>query len=172
LVALALLEATIAPPLGLANGGTNRMNRQPAGPYAVTAFTSPSPLTVGIADVSFSIERADNGDLEPDARIIITAEPVGHSGRAGVFEATHDQASDPNFYAANVRLDTAGRWRMDAKVIGLQGEGAVGFEVEVGEPIAADRLVRGLAVVAAIWIVAGAWIIRSRRRRGRAGVGR
>jgi hypothetical protein len=147
-----------------ANGGTNRLNRQPAGPYAVSAFTSPSPLPVGVADVSFSIEWADSGLLEPDARIIVAAQPVGHSGTAGVFEATHDQASDPNFYTANVPLETAGRWRLDVQVIGLRGEGAVAFEVDVGESSTTDRLIRGVAVVAAIWIAAGAWIIRARRR--------
>src|SRR5436189_4752153 len=107
---LALVLAGPAP-AALANGGVARTNRASAGPYAVTIFTSPTPLGVGIADVSASVERADTGDLEPDARVIIAAEPVGHAGQAGVFEATHDQASDPSFYAANVRVDTTGTWR-------------------------------------------------------------
>ena len=167
LLLLGLAVCALAPSTVRANGGTNRLNRQPAGPYAVSVFTSPSPLTVGVADVSFSVEWADTGDLEPDARIIISAQPVGHPGQPGVFEATHDQASDPNFYAANVRLESAGRWLMNVQVIGLRGEGTVAFEVDVGETISADRLVRGIAVVAAIWIVVGAWIIR--RRRGSTG---
>ena len=79
-----------------------------------------------------------------------------------MFEATHEQASDPNFYAANVALDTIGRWRMDVRVMGLRDQGAVEFEVEVGETIPADRLVRGLVVVAAIWVAVGVWIIRGR----------
>lgn len=107
-------------------------------------FTSPTPIVVGTVDVSVSVERADTGDLEPDARIIVTAQPLGHSGQPGVFEATHDQASDPNFYAANVRLDSTGRWRLDVQVIGLRGEGTVSFDVDVGEAgISAERIIRG-----------------------------
>src|SRR5206468_7682231 len=117
----------------VANGGTVRTNRAPAGPYAVTVFTSPTPLVVGIADVSTSVERADSGDLEPDARVIVATEPVGHAGQAGVFEATHDQASDANFYAANVRLDTTGTWRFAIQVIGRQGEGGLTFDAPVEE---------------------------------------
>ena len=153
----------------VANGGTVRTTRAPAGPYAVTVFTSPTPLVVGIADVSTSVEYADSGDLEPDARVIVTAEPVGHSGQAGVFEATHDQASDPNFYAANVRLDSGGRWRMNVQVIGRAGEGTVSFEIETGEGTSADRIIRGIAAVAAIWIAVGAWVYLRRRRRKQAG---
>jgi hypothetical protein len=166
-VATLLLAVTwvFLPLSGQANGGTVRANRQPAGPYAVSIFTSPTPLAVGIADVSVSIERAENGDLEPDARIIIAAEPVGHAGQPGVFEATHDQASDPNFYAANVRLSSTGRWRFDVQVIGRLGEGTVTFDVDIAEGIPPDRIVRGVAIVAAIWVGVGFWIYRRRRRR-------
>jgi hypothetical protein len=152
------------PATAVANGGTARTNRAPAGPYAVTVFTSPTPLVVGIADVSMSVEYADSGDLEPDARVIVTAEPTGHVGQAGVFEATHDQASDPNFYAANVRLDSSGRWQLGVQIIGRSGEGAVSFEIETAEGIAADRVIRGVAAVAFIWIAVGAWYLRRRRR--------
>ncbi len=121
-------------------------------------------MVVGIADVSVSVERADSGDLEPDARVIVAAQPVGHDGQPGVFEATHDRASDPNFYAANVRLDSSGRWRLEVQVIGLRGEGAVSFEVEVGEAgIFAERIIRGAAVVAVISIAVGFWMYRRRR---------
>jgi len=149
----------------LANGGTPRTTRARAGPYAVTVFTSPTPLGVGVADVSASVERADTGDLEPDARVIIAAEPVGHAGQAGVFEATHDQASDPNFYAANVRLDSTGTWRFAVQVIGLRGEGALTFDAPVEETGAStDRVIRGALVVAVIWAVVGVWFYRRRRR--------
>jgi hypothetical protein len=131
----------------------------------VTVFSSPTPLLVGIADVSVSVERADTGDLEPDARVIVTAEPRGHPGHRGVFEATRDQASDPNFYAANVHLDSSGRWSLGVQVIGLHGGGAVAFEVDAGEATTStDHLVRGVAVVPAIWIAVGFWMYRRRRR--------
>ena len=161
-----LLALAVSPFAALANGGTVRTNRATAGPYAVTVFTSPTPLVVGVADVSVSVEYTESGNLEPDARVIITAEPVGHAGQPGVFEATHDQASDPNFYAANVRLDSAGRWKLDVRVIGLQGDGAVGFEVETVDGASRERVVRGLAAVALIWLVFGLWTYRRRRRVG------
>ena len=160
-----LVSVLFAPPAAYANGGTLRMNRQPAGPYAVTIFTSPTPLTPGIADVSASLEFADTGDIEPDARIVIAAQPVGHAGQAGVFEATHDRASDPNFYAANVRLDSAGAWRMDVQIIGLRGEGTVAFDVDIAENVSGERILRGAAVVVAIWLGVGAWVYWRRRRR-------
>ena len=44
-------------------------------------------------------------------------------------------------------------------------EGAVSFEVETGEGTSADRVIRGVAAVAAIWIAVGAWVYLRRRRR-------
>jgi hypothetical protein len=77
------------------------------------------------------VEWAESGDLEPDARVVVIAEPVGHRGAGGAYEATHERATDPGFYAADVLLPSAGRWRLEILAQTIRDEGAVAIEVDV-----------------------------------------
>jgi hypothetical protein len=114
-----------------ANGGTLQLSRAPAGPFGLTVYTSPTPLREGLADVSVAVEWAESGDLESDARVVVIAEPIGHSGAGGAYEATHERATDPGFYAADVLLPGAGRWRLEILAQTIRDEGAVVIEVDV-----------------------------------------
>src|SRR5689334_5892537 len=114
----------------LANGGTPQLTLEPAGPYELTVTTSPSTLRVGQADVSVLVYQAASGELFQDARVTLTTEPLGHPGQRGQFAATHDQAENKLYYAANVQLPEAGRWRIGVQVRSSLGEGATSFEIE------------------------------------------
>lgn len=131
LSALAALGTTTA----LANGGTIQLADQPVGPYAVTVFTSPSPLRVGTADVSVLVVRAGTNDAVLDAQVRVTTEPVGHDGPGGSFEATHAQATNKLLYAANVSLPSDGPWRLTVAVAGPEGGGSAAFTVDVSPAI-------------------------------------
>jgi asparagine N-glycosylation enzyme membrane subunit Stt3 len=63
--------------------------------------------------------------------VTVTTEPLGHAGQKGQFAATHDQAENKLYYAANVQLPEAGRWRISVQVRSSLGEGASSFEIEV-----------------------------------------
>lgn len=134
LIILTLILTMVAPPdAALANGGVVQLSRQDIGPYQLTAFTSPSPIRVGIVDVSVLLERAGTTELVQNARVTVTAEPVGPAGPAGrgrIFPATHENATNKLYYAANVELPRAGRWRLTVQVEGAEGKGGASFEVD------------------------------------------
>jgi len=149
-----------------ANGGTLQLSRAPAGPFDLTVFTSPTPLRVGPADVSVAVERADSGDVEPNARVIVLAEPVGREGARTAYEASHERATDPSFYAADVSLTSVGRWRFEVLVQNAAAEGSASFEADVPPP--STPLSPRLTLVGVVGLLAMAVVLGLRwcHRRG------
>lgn len=117
-------------PTVLANGGTVRLSNEPAGPYQVSAFTSPSPLRTGTVDVSVLVQRLGTGEQVPDVQVTVTVEPAGGQGDRRSYQATHEQATNKLYYAANVQIPAEGRWRISIDVVGQSGAGSAAFEVE------------------------------------------
>jgi hypothetical protein len=148
-----------------ANGGKVQVERQPAGPYAVTVFTDPTPIPVGVVDVSVAVQPVGSSFFVPNAQVTITTEPIGHPGAGATYPATHEQADNKRLYAANVDLPQAGRWRLTVQVTGPFGDGALGFEVEAGSTQPAQGvLAAALVVLAGILLALGGWRITRRRR--------
>lgn len=147
-----------------ANGGTLQVSRAPAGPYAVSVFTSPSPLRTGEVDVSVLVQRADADELVQDARVLVTAEELDHFGAPVEAPATHAQATNKLYYAAELDLLREGRWRFRVQVAGAAGEGTVGFEADVAPTTLLDRplLLVALALLPVLLLVW--WRSRARRR--------
>ena len=149
-----------------ANGGTIQVSMERAGPYEVTVFTDPNPIVVGTLDVSAMVERPGGG-LVQDARVLVTATPVGDVSGGGTYEATHDQATNKLFYAANVQIQRAGRWQIEVAITGSSGDGAVSFQVEAGEPSIADRLPLLALTAIAVGLIVAAVLVRHRSTQGR-----
>ncbi len=160
LLALFVVQAILAP-LALANGGTIQVASRPAGPYTVTVFTSPSPIRVGTVDVSVLVQHSGIEKLVQDARVTVTIEPVGRSGTRRTLEATHEQATNKLYYAANIDLPAEGWWWIGVDVAGAEGEGSVSFQVEaVGANLLEDPPV--LILVMAVPLLLGVlWLWRS-----------
>lgn len=148
-----------------ANGGTIQVSMERAGPYAVTVVTDPSPIRVGIVDVSVLVERG-GGDLVQDAKVMVTATSAAGPDVAASYEATHDRATNKLFYAADVPISRAGVWQIDVAISGSLGDGAVGFSIEAAEPGMSDRLPLLVLVAILIGLVVAAWVARSRGVRG------
>lgn len=146
----------------MANGGTLQVSREPAGPYVVTVFTDPSPLRVGDADVSVLVERAGSDDLVHDARVTVTTEPVGRVGQVGTFDATHEQATNKLFYAAQIELPSEGTWRIGVRATGQLGDGGITFDANVGPAGLLDRPLLLLVLAAVPASLALWWFSRSR----------
>lgn len=127
LVALCLLAA----PSVRANGGTVQVADQPAGPYVVTVFTSPSPVRAGAVDVSVLVQDQARQPVD-DAQVTVTTEPINHGGPGGSYPATRDQADNKLYYAAKFNLPAAGQWRFTVDVQGQRGGGATAFALEAG----------------------------------------
>src|SRR5438045_982966 len=52
-----------------ANGGRVQVERQTAGPYALTVFTDPTPIPVGIVDVSVAVQPVGSSFFVPNAQV-------------------------------------------------------------------------------------------------------
>lgn len=113
LLAIPALLACARP--ALADGGRLRF-RQPAGPFTVTLFTTPDPLTAGRADFSVAVERPGVSGILQDARIRLTLTPVGTHARPIVLDASHAAATSKWLQAANFSLPAAGLWRVTVLV--------------------------------------------------------
>ncbi|MCQ3976664.1 MAG: hypothetical protein DPW09_24800 [Anaerolineae bacterium] len=120
------------PGLIQANGGTIVLVEK-VGAYDLTATASPYPLQVGVNDVSVVLARRSDAQVVLDAQVSITAEPLDQTGEPQLFPATHDNATNKLYYAANVVFPTTSRWKLTVQVDGLEGSANTAFETQVEE---------------------------------------
>jgi hypothetical protein len=159
-----LAAALLAPPLLLADGGKVQVSQAPAGPFLVTVFTSPIPLRTGGIDVSVLLQDRTTKAPIQNARVTVTAEPVGHEGQTGTFPATRAQATNKLFLAAEFPIHTAGTWRFTVNARDDRGEGSVSFQANVSRAGLLDRGV-WVWILIAIPVVVVLWLLtRSDRR--------
>jgi hypothetical protein len=163
LAAACLLLAALWPSSALADGGQEQVASVRAGEYTLRIFTPPDPITTGTADVSVLVQRAGSSELVSNARVTVTAEPSGHEGETRTFPATHDNATDKRYYAANVRLPSDGDWRLTVRVEGPLGPAETSFQIHVAR---VGAVTPALLVWAALVLVALALVgqrLRSQR---------
>ena len=112
---LLLLAALVVawPVAARADGGVVRLNER-AGPFVVTVFTAPSPVSVGPVDVSVMVQEATDARPVLDARVSLVFRGEDGSGLAA--EATREQAQNQFLYAAPVDLPSPGRWDLQVTV--------------------------------------------------------
>jgi hypothetical protein len=165
--ALLVLVLALLPAISFANGGTIQVSNQRTGPYVITVFTDPTPIRVGVVDVSVLLQREVGSEVVRDARVTVVAEPVGHHGRGGSYEATHERATNRLYYAADVQLPEEGRWKLTVQVAGEMGEGEVTFEVEASHGTLLDTplLLALLAAPPALLLLW--WLSRGTGKRAR-----
>ena len=115
--------------LAQANGGTILWSEE-VGAYDLTVTASPFPLRVGLNDISVLLGRQSDSQIVLNAMVSMTARPVDHSGRLQNFPATHANATNKLYYAANVVFPTPGRWQLTVQVDGPEGLATTSFEVQ------------------------------------------
>lgn len=98
-----------------ADGGRLRF-RKPAGPFTVTLFTTPDPLTKGRADFSVAVERVDSIGLVENAHVTFILTPQADPNHRLVLHASRSQATSRFLQAANFKLPSPGFWRIDVIV--------------------------------------------------------
>ena len=98
-----------------ADGGRLQF-RKPAGPFMVTLFTTPDPLTPGPADFSVVIEQPGIPGVVGDAKVTFVLTPVDGKGKAITLHATHAQATTRFLQAANFTLPRQGVWKIAIQV--------------------------------------------------------
>jgi hypothetical protein len=140
-----------------ADGGVIRL-REAQGPFVVTIFTASEMVENCPADVSLMVQRKDSSDAILDATVPLTftapdssvAEPVeeicgpseaapwNRSSGSHVTQftvaATRQQASNKLLYAALVRFDAVGQWRLQALIESGSESVNIDCNIPVGPP--------------------------------------
>ncbi|HTU49602.1 MAG TPA: hypothetical protein VMF56_03355 [Acidobacteriaceae bacterium] len=123
----------------IADGGRLRFRRA-AGPFIVTLFTTPDPLTAGRADFSVAVERAGMPGLVQDAHIDLILTPADGDGGQIVLHASHKEATSKWLQAANFSLPARGIWHVQVVVRRGQEVGECFGEVRVRAPGTRDLM--------------------------------
>jgi hypothetical protein len=95
---------------------------QEAGPFVITVFTSPSPLSVGPADISLLLQNRDRLDPVLDANVHVVLRDDASNIEIQA-HPTRAPGRDKLLYAAPVMFVSPGRWRM-AVIIERNGKTA------------------------------------------------
>ncbi len=158
-VAMLFLAGTV-----LAHGGTPRLTRAPAGPYAVSVWTQPATPRVGTLDVSVAVMRPQDGTPVLDAVVHLTAEPLAHAGNPVTVVATPGTGGNRFLFYADLELPSPGAWRVTVSVSGAAGQGRAVFGVQVRSRGQRWSLLGGImAGIVLLWL---AWrrLLPHRRR--------
>lgn len=130
-------------------GGTLLVDR--VGAYELVVSASPYPPEVGENDISTLVGRLSDAEVELDAQVIMIIEPLDQAGEPQTYSATHANATNKLYYAANIAFPTPGRWKLTVQVDGPEGLASTAFEIEVmpGSPFSSLPYLElgGLAIV-------------------------
>lgn len=96
-----------------ADGGTVQFEKS-AGPFVITAFTTPAPLRAGPVDISLMIQSSENQQPVLDCRAFVQLRKEGAMSISS--EATHEAAQNKLLYAAQVQVPESGLWELEVAI--------------------------------------------------------
>lgn len=105
---------------------------QDSGPFTVTVFTAPEPLTAGPAEISVLVQERGSGAVLRDARVEIELRGPA-IGPPRIFAAS--AGSNRSFRVAVVELEPEGDWEIAVVVRRAGATGRVSASVPVGPPV-------------------------------------
>jgi hypothetical protein len=161
---LLALVLSLSPDIAWAHGGgVPQLTNAEAGPYWVSAWTSPDPLRVGQAYITVAVSkptagtvgRSEAGPPVLDAAVLVEFEPLDYDGEGLAVPATHGDAANKLFYEADLDLPETGRWGVVVSVVGPDGKGSAGFETQVSPPSGFNWMWiggLGLIALATVWV--------------------
>jgi hypothetical protein len=111
LLVIVILTQAIA----LADGGSVQLRRE-AGPFVITVFTSPAPLSAGPVDISLLLRNRDGLEpvLDADVSVLLRGNASSIEIRA---RPTREQAKNKLLYAAPVTLAESGQWQLAVTIL-------------------------------------------------------
>lgn len=133
---LFLLLAAGAPAALAHGGGAPQLENATAGPYVVSAWTSPDPPRVGAYHVTVSVAQPGDEDaagepvLGADVTVRLTPRAAGETLTA---QASNEAADNKLFYEADVELPAPGVYDVQVTVEGPDGRGEAVFTIEAQE---------------------------------------
>jgi hypothetical protein len=126
---LFVMVMLLAQARGFADGGTVQMRKE-AGPFLITVFTSPAPLSAGPADISVLLQNLDGLAPVLDARVSVLLRREASSTEIKA-HATREQAQNKLLYAALVTLPESGKWRLSVTTLHNALRTEIGGEIGV-----------------------------------------
>jgi hypothetical protein len=95
----------------LADGGQVRsVCRQ--GRYQMTVFTSPTPLSAGLVDISVALQDSNTGDIVQDSQITLNISPAFDLTATIRAIATRESATNKLLKSALIELPSGGIWKV------------------------------------------------------------
>jgi len=94
-----------------ADGGRLRFSTV-SGPFLITLFSTPEPLTPGPIDLSVMVQDVKSGEVLSDAHVGIDLQQQNGDGSTIHAEATHSRAVNKLLQAADIEIPASGSWRM------------------------------------------------------------
>lgn len=147
-------------------GGRPQIVREPAGPFLVSVWSLPDPLTVGEVNLIVLVTSSEEGSLDQyvldaDIGLALTHD---RSGEVVTAQATHDEAVNKLFYESYFDVESGGGWTGEVTVTagGQSGTAEFPLEIEGPEPAGINWTLYGGIAVA---VVAGGWFLLQARRR-------
>ncbi len=122
----ACLALLLLSPLLYADGGQLRWTEERYG-LRVSVFTSPTPPTVGLLDVSVLVQDA-NGKVRLGVPIRVRAIPRQQPSRVIEAMASTELATNKLLQSAHLELDRPGPWRLLVEVESVAFEGEILIE--------------------------------------------
>jgi hypothetical protein len=165
-LALALAQSRTA----AADGGRICAS-ETVGSLVLTIFSSPTPLRVGMADVSVLVQDAVTGAPRTDASVWIALQQAGSVAAAMEIEASPGASANRLLYAASLRLASDAPLAIHARVRTADAEASLQCAVEVvaAEPLLLAHWPLVVLPPAAVLLYAVHQWLHYRQRRRRAG---
>lgn len=109
-VAIILAQAT-----ALADGGTVQLRKE-AGPFVITVFTAPAPLSAGPVDISLLLQNRNGLEpvLDASVSLILRSEASGAEIQA---RPTRERAQNKLLYAAPLTFAESGKWQVNVSIL-------------------------------------------------------
>ena len=176
----------LAPRLARGDGGVVQLHES-QGPFSVTVFVSPEAVSGGLVDVSVLVQWRTSGSVILDADVSLALDPPGgvattqldplcgaSSAAAALLspelaqhpvkaQATREQASNKLLYAAPLKLDATGDWRLHILV--SRGSDSARFDCLLPVTKASAKLASLWPYLAFPPIAVSAFAINQRLRR-------
>ena len=135
-VAWLILEISCA--TARADGGTLRLRKR-RGPFEIAVFTAPTPVRVGVVDISVLVQDSTTGEPLPEARVTFAVWPEGRPRAALRQPASAKVATNRLLQAALIPLSEPGRWVVEVAVGRASAEEKevvrVAFALDVAEAL-------------------------------------
>ncbi|MCH2153531.1 MAG: hypothetical protein MK089_09355 [Phycisphaerales bacterium] len=105
------------------------------GSWRITAFSEPTPLRVGLADLTVLVQNAEDDEPILNATVSLLLKHENPDRPSILIEATHENATNQMLYSSLIDLPASGQWSVEVAVMRGEELGRLSFVAQVAEPL-------------------------------------